>query len=78
LALRRGGWTFAAIGKALGVSITRASQIVRKAERLDRDLFARLTEQTEILVYDKKNEPPRGKRGGPANHSQWQPDSRED
>ena len=36
-ALRRGGWTFAAIGKALGVSLERARQIVRKAERRKRD-----------------------------------------
>jgi hypothetical protein len=34
LALRGAGWTFANIGHALGVSTTRAHQIVRKAERL--------------------------------------------
>ena len=37
LALRRGGWTFAVIGNALGVSPKRAGQIVRKAERRKRD-----------------------------------------
>ena len=36
LALRQQGWTLAAIGEALGVSTTRAFQIVRKAERLIR------------------------------------------
>jgi hypothetical protein len=34
LALRQAGWTFADIGCALGVSTTRALQMVRKAERL--------------------------------------------
>jgi len=34
LALRQAGWTYAAIGRALGVSTTRALQMVRKAERL--------------------------------------------
>jgi hypothetical protein len=34
LALRQVGWTYAAIGQALGVSLTRAFQLVRKAERL--------------------------------------------
>jgi len=34
LALRRGGWTLARIGTALGVSTTRVYQMVRKAERL--------------------------------------------
>jgi hypothetical protein len=34
LALRRAGWTLASIGTALGVSTTRALQMVRKAERL--------------------------------------------
>jgi hypothetical protein len=34
LALRQAGWTYAAIGQALGVSTTRALQMVRKAERL--------------------------------------------
>jgi len=34
LSLRRGGWTLAAIAKVLGVSTTRAFQMVRKAERL--------------------------------------------
>jgi hypothetical protein len=34
LALRQAGWTLAAIGQALGVSSTRAFQMVRKAERL--------------------------------------------
>jgi hypothetical protein len=34
LALRLAGWTFASIGIALGVSTTRALQMVRKAERL--------------------------------------------
>jgi hypothetical protein len=37
LALRQAGWTYAAIGEALGVSMTRAHQIARKAERLRRD-----------------------------------------
>ena len=32
LALRRVGWTYARIGQALGVSSTRALQLVRKAE----------------------------------------------
>jgi hypothetical protein len=32
LALRVSGWTYAAIGQALGVSSTRALQLVRKAE----------------------------------------------
>jgi hypothetical protein len=32
LALRQAGWTYAAIGQALGVSSTRALQLVRKAE----------------------------------------------
>jgi hypothetical protein len=32
LALRMAGWTYAAIGQALGVSSTRALQLVRKAE----------------------------------------------
>jgi len=34
LALRQAGWTLARIGQALGVSTTRALQMVRKAERL--------------------------------------------
>jgi Sigma-70, region 4 len=34
LALRQDGWTYAAIGQALGVSLERARQIVKKAERL--------------------------------------------
>jgi len=34
LALRQVGWTLANIGQALGVSTTRAFQMVRKAERL--------------------------------------------
>jgi len=34
LALRQAGWTYAAIGRALGVSTTRALQMVRKAKRL--------------------------------------------
>ena len=34
LALRQAGWTLANIGQALGVSTTRAFQMVRKAERL--------------------------------------------
>jgi hypothetical protein len=34
LALRQAGWTLTAIGRALGVSTSRAFQIVRKAERL--------------------------------------------
>jgi hypothetical protein len=33
-ALRRAGWTLSNIGQALGVSPTRAFQMVRKAERL--------------------------------------------
>jgi hypothetical protein len=33
LALRVSGWTYAAIGQALGVSTTRALQLVRRAER---------------------------------------------
>jgi len=37
LALRRSGWTLASIGNALGVSTTRALQLVRKAERLSRN-----------------------------------------
>jgi hypothetical protein len=37
LSLRRGGWTLAAIAKVLGVSTTRAFQMVRKAERLIRE-----------------------------------------
>jgi hypothetical protein len=138
LALRRGGWTFAAIGKALGVSLERARQVVRKAERRKRDphwydglpvraiyflhgrsltsvpeieaahAVARLSRrelmntpnfgagacaaviawlarhglklqpesshafsvrlrrcQSEVGAYDRKNEPPRGERGGP-------------
>jgi hypothetical protein len=32
LALRQTGWTYARIGQALGVSTTRALQLVRKAE----------------------------------------------
>jgi hypothetical protein len=32
LALRQAGWTYAAIGQALGVSSTRALQLARKAE----------------------------------------------
>jgi hypothetical protein len=32
LALRQAGWTYSAIGQALGVSTTRALQLVRKAE----------------------------------------------
>jgi len=32
LALRMAGWTYAAIGKALGFSATRALQLVRKAQ----------------------------------------------
>ena len=32
LALRQAGWTYAAIGQALGVSTTRALQLVRRAE----------------------------------------------
>jgi hypothetical protein len=32
LALRQAGWTYAAIGEALGVSTTRALQMVRRAE----------------------------------------------
>jgi hypothetical protein len=34
LALRQGGWTFAKIGHALGVSTSRAVQMARKAKRL--------------------------------------------
>jgi Sigma-70, region 4 len=34
---RREGWTLAAIGVALGVSVTRVHQILRKAERLNRE-----------------------------------------
>ena len=34
LALRQAGWTLANIGQALGVSTTRAFQMVRKGERL--------------------------------------------
>jgi hypothetical protein len=34
LALRQAGWTLAHIGAALGVSTSRALQMVRKAERL--------------------------------------------
>jgi hypothetical protein len=34
LALRLAGWIYADIGIALGVSMTRALQMVRKAERL--------------------------------------------
>jgi hypothetical protein len=37
LALRQAGWTYAAIGRALGVSTTRALQMTRKAERLIRE-----------------------------------------
>ena len=37
LALRQAGWTLANIGQALGVSTTRAFQMVRKAERLIRE-----------------------------------------
>jgi DNA-directed RNA polymerase sigma subunit (sigma70/sigma32) len=37
LALRQAGWTLAAIGQALGVSITRVHQMLRKAERLLRE-----------------------------------------
>ena len=37
LALRQAGWTYAAIGQALGVSLTRAFQLARKAERLMRE-----------------------------------------
>ena len=37
LALRQVGWTLANIGQALGVSTTRAFQMVRKAERLSRE-----------------------------------------
>jgi hypothetical protein len=37
LALRQAGWTLASIGIALGVSTTRALQMVRKAERLNRE-----------------------------------------
>jgi hypothetical protein len=33
LALRQAGWTYAAIGQALGVSSTRSLQLVRRAER---------------------------------------------
>src|SRR5437660_12024013 len=33
LALRQAGWTYIAIGIALGVSLTRAHQIVKKAAR---------------------------------------------
>jgi hypothetical protein len=36
-ALRQSGWTYAAIGGALGVCTTRALQIIRKAERLSRE-----------------------------------------
>jgi hypothetical protein len=36
-ALRRAGWTLTAIGHALGISLARAHQIVKKAERLSRD-----------------------------------------
>ena len=36
-ALRQAGWTLANIGQALGVSTTRAFQMVRKAERLSRE-----------------------------------------
>jgi hypothetical protein len=32
LALRQAGWTYAAIGQALGVSSTRSLQLVRRAE----------------------------------------------
>jgi hypothetical protein len=34
LALRQAGWIYADIGMALGVSTTRALQMVRKAQRL--------------------------------------------
>lgn len=34
LALHQAGWTYAAIGVALGLSLTRAFQLVRKAKRL--------------------------------------------
>jgi hypothetical protein len=37
LALRQAGWTLTAIGVALGLSVTRAYQIVKKAERLSRE-----------------------------------------
>ena len=37
MALRRSGWTLASIGNSLGVSTTRALQLVRKAERLSRN-----------------------------------------
>jgi hypothetical protein len=41
LALRHAGWTYVAIGAALGVSTTRALQMVRKAERLSRELSSK-------------------------------------
>jgi len=34
LALRQDGWTYAHIGKALGVSLERARRVIKKAERL--------------------------------------------
>ena len=34
MALRTAGWTYTAIGNALGFSSTRTLQLVRKAERL--------------------------------------------
>jgi hypothetical protein len=37
LALRHAGWNYAAIGEVLGVSLGRASQIIKKAERLERN-----------------------------------------
>jgi DNA-directed RNA polymerase sigma subunit (sigma70/sigma32) len=36
LALREAGWTYAAIAQVLGVSLERARQITKKAERLSR------------------------------------------
>jgi hypothetical protein len=61
-ALRQAGWTFARIGQALGVSTTRAAQIVRKAERLSRNphwsdvLPARARHLLQIHGWDQLDE----------------------
>jgi hypothetical protein len=61
-ALRQAGSTFARIGQALGVSTTRAAQIVRKAERLSRNphwshvLPARARHLLQIHGWDQLDE----------------------
>ena len=55
LALHQAGWTYARIGQALGVSSTRAHQIVRKARRLANDprWFHDLPARAQTVIWTR-------------------------